>query len=474
MTGANTASLESLRSGGEEAGGAAIWRRAMIAVGLSLAVRLIWSSMAHVTPFSDFAAYDHYAWKWLSTGRFEGAFRTPGYPGFLAAIYWLFGHSVRAAQIVQASIGAITSGLVVLLAGRVASPRTAGIAGVVHALWPTSIVYVAILASENVATPLLVGVLLAVTSEGASWRRRAWGTGLGGVLFALLLLVRPACVAFLPAVALLAVWEPRRGRLSLKPALVCAAAGLVTMAPWMMHNYRSGLGVATIATTGGVNLWMGNSDSARTGGYGGGYSAAQEAGFASEEKERDEDLKAEGLRWIVGHPGRYLALCAVRTARMWGTTADGIAARFLWPTAANDALLVSSDGRRYPDEQTRTASHELIAGHRALLRWTRVVLAPLMLLAFALCLRSFRRYAPVTLPVLCYAGFLAATYFLERLRELSNPLVLVSLAILLSDLALGTAELPGSRRMKVSLAAAAVAVSVVLRITHWDSSLYRL
>jgi 4-amino-4-deoxy-L-arabinose transferase-like glycosyltransferase len=469
------ASSEAPRVGGEQAAGAAILRWALVAVALSVAIRLLWASLAHVVPASDFEQYDNMAWRWLTTGTFRGAYRTPGYPGFLAAIYWLFGHSVRAAQVMQALLGALTSGLVVLLAGRFVAPRTAGIAGLLHALWPTSIAYVAVLASENVAAPLFVGLLLALATEAASLRRRMCMTGLAGLLLALLVLVRPACLGLLPAAALLAVWEPRSGRWRAAPGLVFAAAMLVAMSPWSIRNHQLGLSFTTIATTGGENLWMGNNDSARNGGFEKGeLEPLKRPGSLSRQKRRDETLRAEALRWIADHPARYLGLCATRTARMWGTTADGYAARVLWPTAENSEIVVAAGDRDEASDDLREGERVLVARHRAILRWLRVFAAPLILIGYALCLRSFRRYAAMTLPVLCYAGFLSATYFLERLRELSDPALLVALAALGSDVILGTAELPGRRRAKVLVAAGAVLISVVVRLTALDAGWYRL
>jgi 4-amino-4-deoxy-L-arabinose transferase-like glycosyltransferase len=460
-----------------------VLRWALAAAALSLAIRLPWASLAHVTPFSDFAGYDRLAWRWLTTGDFGGAYRTPGYPGFLAAIYWVFGHSWRAAQVFQALLGACSTGLVVLLAARIVAPRTALIAGVLHAIWPTSVVYVAVLASENVSVPLVLGTLLALTAEVEPPARRAGMTALAGLLFALLLLVRPAGLYFLPIFAILAVWEPRSARRRLLPGLAFAAAALVAISPWLIRNHQLGFG-PTLATTGGVNLWMGNSDAARRGGYKGGFSAAAKAGFPREEKARDDALKAAALRWIRENPGRYLSLCAVRAARMLGMPPDWVAASVLWPTRENDAALVAADPKLRTGKRAKkvpeTASQAATAireRHLDWLRWLRALTVPLVLLAFALCLGRFRTYVIVAAPVLCYAAMLSATYFSERFRELSDPLLLIPLGALVSDIVFGTAELPpaGTRRwLKPALAGIAVALGVTVHLTGWDARFYRL
>lgn len=88
------------------------------------------------------------------------AYRTPGYPGLLALIYLAVGHSWKAAAMFQALLGALTSGMLVLLAATVVSVRASAAAGLLHTFSPAALAYVPILASENLAIPLVVGGLL--------------------------------------------------------------------------------------------------------------------------------------------------------------------------------------------------------------------------------------------------------------------------------------------------------------------------
>ena len=116
---------------------------------------MTWVAFARVTPISDFRGYDELAVNWLQSGHFSSvgslAYRAPAYPGFLAAIYAIAGHSWRAAGFVQAVLGGVTSGLLVLLASRALSRRGSVIAGILHAVSPTALAYVPVLASETLA-----------------------------------------------------------------------------------------------------------------------------------------------------------------------------------------------------------------------------------------------------------------------------------------------------------------------------------
>jgi hypothetical protein len=88
----------------------------------SLTLRVVWCTWAQATPVSDFNEYHSLAVDWCETGQFgqpwRMAYRTPGYPAFLSAVYTLSSPSPKAAAIAQAILGGLTSGMMVLLAGR--------------------------------------------------------------------------------------------------------------------------------------------------------------------------------------------------------------------------------------------------------------------------------------------------------------------------------------------------------------------
>ncbi len=78
--------------------------------------------------------------------------------------------------------------------------------------------------------------------------------------------------------------------------------------------------------------------------------------------------------------------------------------------------------------------------------------------------RRWRTYAIVVLPALCYLGGLSLVFAEARFRQLSDPLLFVPFAGLLSDLLFGSTELGTrpSRGLKLAAAAVVVVASVVL------------
>lgn len=438
-----------------------------------MGLRLAWALHAHVTPIADFASYDAIAWRWLTTGHYgSSAYRTPGYPALLAAVYAGAGHSWRAAGLVQAVLGGLTSALVVLLAAQVVSPRGALVAGLLHAFSPTAVAYVPVLASENLAAPLVVGTLLCLAASRHNGGTRWWALVASGFLLGLHLLVRPAGVYFVPGFLLVAAGAHKgRGASVLAPVLL-ASVLVLTLAPWLIRNHLIGMGATTVATAGGMDVWMGNNDFAQSGGN---CPEARDAPFLSglSERERDAVSRSAAVAWARAHPRRYLSLCIARAARLLGTEADSWAAKYLAPTREND-LAMAAVYQAY--ESGVSASPELEAGGRAvqkrnaiLLTGWRIILAPLTLFALALSLAHWRRYGLVVAPALSYLLGLSLTFAKPRFRELSDPLLFIPLAALLSDMLLGAAELGArpSRAVKVAVGAALVVAVGVVKVVYY-------
>ncbi|GAF82026.1 unnamed protein product, partial [marine sediment metagenome] len=333
---------------------------------LSLLVRALWAGLAYVTPISDFNGYDTLAWKWISTGDFglEGrvAYRTPGYPGFLALIYLVVGHSWKAAGVVQALLGALTSGMLVLLAATVLSVRASMVAGLLHTFSPAALAYVPILASENLAVPLVVAGLLCLTvADRRTGVIRYAAVAGSGVIMGLLILVRPIGVFMLPGAVLLAAYSPQKHAWRLGPALVFLGLTAAMLAPWLVRNHLAGFGAGTLSTTGGLNAWMGNNDAA----VGRGYSKIAQSALDLSglgEKERDVAYRDAALTWVRAHPGRYLALCRTRAVRLLGVEPDVWAAKYLVPTRENDAAMRARHRR---ETGNRSVSGSLLSRARA-------------------------------------------------------------------------------------------------------------
>jgi 4-amino-4-deoxy-L-arabinose transferase-like glycosyltransferase len=456
----------------------------------SLVIRVLWTAHATITPIGDHFGYDRSARHWIDTGEFASAvpdryyrikgtgrldvraYRTPGYIGFLALLY-MVDHNWGLAAAAQAFLGALASGLLVVLAARTLSRRVGIVAGVLHAIWPTAIVYVPVIAGDNLLVFLLVAGLTCLT--GAHTGRWRWWLATGaGLCFGLMMLTRPSSLFLFPGYALLCLYNPLQRVWRPRVLLLLIALTGAIMTPWLVRNALLGYGFPLFSTQGGYALWWGNNWLTSDGGNPAPPRFPGDSWMP--ELKQHHFFQQKALDWIRSDPGRYLALSAVRLVRLFGTQPDVWAAKYYWPSAQNDRLMCATYWKEeYPPADVK-AGRALENRNRLWEQRARVVVAPVMLLAVLLAMTRPRRFAFVLLPLWSYAICLALTVFAGRYRVTSDPLVFVCLAALLVDLWSGTRETGRwvHRWVKLALVVLAVTGSVWAHAEEWDRDWYRL
>lgn len=184
-------------------------------------------------------------------------FRTPGYPAFLACVYGLVGHSVRAALWANALLDTASCWLLFRLAARRLDAPAAHAVLLLAATYPFLVQAVGLLSPESLSVFLglvLVALVERWPDEGGWPRVVAAGVVLGALAW-----VKPV---FLPLPALLLVAERLRGR-AWRPALArCALVGALATAalvPWVVRNQRA-FGRPVLAGELGLVVWHGTLD----------------------------------------------------------------------------------------------------------------------------------------------------------------------------------------------------------------------
>jgi hypothetical protein len=237
-----------------------------LAAGLALRLFFIWRF-----PFysGDTKFYEELARNWLDHGVYglyvRGALtavdmRVPGYPGFLAAIYFAIGRSARVVMVAQALVDLATCVLVAMIAARLAPVSRRAIVGTA-ALWMAALCpfiadYTAVVLTETLATFITTAAVLVfvylLTEPGldlqanAAARRRtflfaAWFLLLG-IIVGLGTLVRPETPLVLAAAGIVlcvrgwrcANWQ----KLILATCWMCVGL-LLPLAPWAARNART-------------------------------------------------------------------------------------------------------------------------------------------------------------------------------------------------------------------------------------------
>lgn len=230
-------------------------------------------------PLADAAFHDYWA-SALVTGdwtppagspdpaiRTTAYLRPPGYPYFLAAVYWIAGpRSYVAARFVQMGLGLATCVLAYGL-GQALFGRGAGLLAALFVATHWACIYYE---GELQEPCLLVLVLLGAVWVLLAWARRpaVWRALVAGILLGVFALLRPNILLCVPVVAAWMAWVAwrRRGIRSGVAAVVAMLLGAgLTIAPATIRNYVVARDLVLVSSNGPINLYIGYNE--RSDGY---------------------------------------------------------------------------------------------------------------------------------------------------------------------------------------------------------------
>lgn len=231
------------------------------------------------------------------------AYRPPGYIFFISP-FLATGFGKQAVNLAQIALWALNA----YLAGRLAlclSGSIAAGAALFFALGFPILAYTALTLYPQTLTATLLLLCLLLLFDRAPGPL-ALGRTLGlGVFAGALILVTPAMILILAAMAILS-WFSRI--LTLSALLTIVVITNLALTPWLFRNWIV-LGEPVIATSGGTNLLLGNSESARPdfGGFSE-LSRYDEAVKNLPEIERDAYYRTVAINWVKANPGKALKL----------------------------------------------------------------------------------------------------------------------------------------------------------------------
>lgn len=241
------------------------------------------------------------------------AFRTPGYPAFVA----LCGGNVRAIRAVQAVIDASSILATFLLARRWLTPGASLLAAGLVAINPYLIYFTGLILSESLFAAMLIWGIALIARHNST--RTGWW--IGAMLLALSVLVRPSAILLPVCLGIGATiatrgatptptrWVPPVG------ATMLILTGLILL-PWAYRNWRVTGSWIWTTTNSGITLFDGFHADA---------SGASDQRFVQtmpqlrsmNEIERDRYLGDAARRFIIENPRRSVLLAAVKVARTW-------------------------------------------------------------------------------------------------------------------------------------------------------------
>jgi 4-amino-4-deoxy-L-arabinose transferase-like glycosyltransferase len=303
---------------------------ALVFLVLALVPLRVWLAWNHgETPtFYDEGDYHRIAASLAAGEGFSGsygptAFRPPGQPLFLAAVYSVFGTSVRHAYVAQALLASLLPLVITWFArSELKHLGWASLAGALAALHPgmayagTTLYPVAL---TSLCLVLGVGYVRRAAQGPGRWSAPAAGlalgmTGLATPYLAPLVLVGGGLLAL-------------RGRVG--RGLVVAVVGLLPVVVWVGRNAEV-MGAPVLGTHGGYNLALGANDRASIFSGNALEPDLPRAEAPDDEIARDRAYREVALAWITRNPTTWLTLAAgraVATLDSTGRPATGEAPR---------------------------------------------------------------------------------------------------------------------------------------------------
>lgn len=262
----------------------------------SFALRLGFVILHQRPVASDELEYHLLAKNLVETGSYSSggkptAFRPPGYPFFVTAVYFFVQAHPLFPRIVQTVLDSITVLLLFFLA-RPYGERIALLAATFWAFFLPAVLYTNLLLSETLYVFLIVlsSVLLLRWDIGFPKKML-----LTGALIGFAALIKPGTLLFV----LFLFFLFRKEKILPKHSLAFVAGILLILAPWVTRNYHL-FERPMISSNTGINLFVGHNP-ATTGGYRK-LSSSQILASARDEKEFERVSMSLALEYIAENP----------------------------------------------------------------------------------------------------------------------------------------------------------------------------
>jgi 4-amino-4-deoxy-L-arabinose transferase-like glycosyltransferase len=318
-----------------------IRKKLFLIIASAIFLRIISIFLVHPSLSSDSLIYHRLACSLVDSGSYAlgsevTAYRPPGYPFVLAAVYALAGSDILPVRILQSVIDVLTCVIVFRLGKKLFSVREGLAAAAILSVYVPQLLYSQAVLGETLFTFFFLLLLYLLTTGGEKWGGQVWA----GAALGLCVLIKPMMAAF-PAAMF--AWGLRSGyslNKQLKSLFVVSLVMGLVVSPWLVRN-RSVLGEWVFTTNGGINFWIGNNPQAT-----GAYKVPERSGLFKIEDEitRDKSARDEAIGFIKDHPvealkivpWKFFFLCSSESAiilnffeRSHGDKTKGFAARYL-------------------------------------------------------------------------------------------------------------------------------------------------
>lgn len=266
-------------------------------------LRIIWMLWMPVSPVSDSVMYHEFA-KSISEGKGYAypagnltAYWPVGTPAIYGALYALFGQHFEVIAIFNVFVGILTTLFIILLAQQWFSARTAAIAGLIYAIWPSQIQYTTILASELLFNLFMI---IGLFCWHKFQNKQVLSTVTATLFFVCAAYVRPIALLLPFILIALSFLSDTDWKKLFTTTTLTVITMAVLISPWAVRNYHLFGEPVLISTNGGPVMWMGNNPESN-----GEYMPLPDIHFDSE-TERADYFKQKALEHIKHEPFIFL------------------------------------------------------------------------------------------------------------------------------------------------------------------------
>jgi 4-amino-4-deoxy-L-arabinose transferase-like glycosyltransferase len=270
--------------------------------------------------------WDELGWKiasgkgyWVNNPYFQDgpkfyAWRSPGFPLFLAFIYKIFGHSFLSAKIGLAILSSITT-IILFFLEKILIDEKAGIwASLIYSIYPPSIFWTGYLAPETISAFLLLLSIFLIL-KGELENKKIVYFILGGLSLGYLYITRPTFLALAPFLLIILLLKHKR---KILPHLITMSI-FMSIFPlfWGIRNFKILNHFVFTSTEGGIVFFIANNE----------YSLNNPSGFYHAENieefkglsevEIDKLLYKKTFEFIKKNPELYVKLVFDRFLRFW-------------------------------------------------------------------------------------------------------------------------------------------------------------
>ncbi|MEK6590634.1 MAG: glycosyltransferase family 39 protein [Nitrospinota bacterium] len=244
------------------------------------------------------------------------AYVPPAYSFILATFFKIFSPSYQIAQLINAVLGVISCILAYFICRKTFSERASILALCIMALSPTNIIWSAMIFSENLFLPLILGVILLwvhFIHDGDAVPKGLGKLLLSGILLGIASLTRSQAALLSGILFVWLLYNKKSFSNALIATLIVFFSMIFTILPWTIRNKEVFGSYVLITTNAGLNLLQGNHPGATgmyhdpPGGYPGG----------DNEAEKNRLSKEMALSYIFSNPGNFIKLIPKKLFFLW-------------------------------------------------------------------------------------------------------------------------------------------------------------